>query len=127
MLEDIKMTDAIRALLTISLKHSTRFMDGLMKIISVTCTQLNISRCLPKKAWHLITVLNNRILENVCESRIEVLGKLNTRKSVQVTSVTFFAYLQSQELTKEHGGLKFANYPPISSEHIKFLCHDFSY
>ena len=126
-LEDRSLSESGRSLVLNCLMCSVSFMDGLINYINTTYRELTMSRYSAKKAWHLVTSLTRRILEDVYEPRIGVLKALRTRKEIQVSILIYYACLRSHAIMKEYRDLKFANHPSISSEYIKFLCHNSSY
>ena len=101
-------------------------MDGLINYVNTTYRELTMSRYSAKKAWHLVTSLTRRILEDVCEPRIGVLKALRSKQEIQVSTLIYHASLRNHAIMKEYRDLKFSNHPPISSECIKFLCHNSS-
>ena len=100
------------------------FIDQLVRYIDITYRELRRSKYTEKRAWHLVTSLCCRIFTDVYEPRGGKLGIMESKDPNQVAITVFFACFQSLEVMREYKELGFAKHPSISSEYIKFICHN---
>ena len=113
MLEDRALSETGRSLVLNCLISSVSFMDGLIHYVNTTYRELTRSRYSHKKAWHLVTSLTRRTLEDSCEPSICVLKTLRTKQEIQASTLIYYASLTSHDVVKERRDLKFSNYPSI--------------